>query len=91
MSSVSPSHSSSPPPPSAPLSSVGFRWLDVLEKDFDKNFVGLDGGIRTLADDYDAGEEVYEANRRFLAGMGSCFVQVRTEQKFAKLIETVVA
>ncbi len=69
------SSSSSPLPPQ--ISSVGFRWLDVLEKDFDKNFVALDSGLRMMAEDYDAYEDIYEANRKLLSGMGSGFVQVR--------------
>ncbi len=63
-----------PPPPSA--STVGFRWLDTLEKDFDKNFVDLDAELRVLSEEYDAYEDVYENGRRMLAGMGSCFIQV---------------
>ena len=82
---MSTSSSGSPPPPPPPpqqISSVGFRWLDVLEKDFDKNFVDLDAGLRTMAEDYDAYEDVYEANRRMLAGLGSCFVQVEKRRVF---------
>ena len=29
---------SSPPP----VAAIAFRWLDILEKEFDKSYVGLD-------------------------------------------------
>ena len=25
-----------------PVSAIAFRWLDILEKEFDKSYVGLD-------------------------------------------------
>ena len=27
---------------SSPVSAIAFRWLDILEKEFDKSYVGLD-------------------------------------------------
>ena len=27
---------------STPVAAIAFRWLDILEKEFDKSYVGLD-------------------------------------------------
>lgn len=32
------------------MASIGFRWLDILEKEFDKAFVDLDLAIGMFAD-----------------------------------------
>ena len=53
----------------------GFKWLDLLEKEFDKSFVGLDQSIRNVAEEYEL-EEVYDTDRRLLSNLGHCFVQL---------------
>jgi len=67
-------------------SAVAFKWLDLLEKEFDKSYVGLDqhlaaalrrqegGGDGSGAED--AAIEAYEAQRKLLSNMAQCFVQL---------------
>lgn len=55
------------------MASVGFRWLDILEKEFDKAFVDLDLALGEI--------EAEEANvvfnvRQKLCTLGSCFAQL---------------
>ncbi|KAF7264498.1 hypothetical protein GWI33_023133 [Rhynchophorus ferrugineus] len=55
------------------MASVGFRWLDILEKEFDKAFVDLDLALGEI--------ESEEANvvfnvRQKLCTLGSCFAQL---------------
>lgn len=38
---------------SAALSTVGFRWIELLEKEFDKSFLALDQALRNFAEDYE--------------------------------------
>lgn len=55
------------------MASVGFRWLDILEKEFDKAFVDLDLTIGEIE-----GEEtslVFNARQK-LCTLGSCFAQL---------------
>ena len=67
-------------------SAVAFKWLDLLEKEFDKSYVGLDQqlacGMR-LAQRLGATEEAaedamdaYDAQRKLLSNMAQCFVQL---------------
>ncbi|EEB20065.1 pist/gopc/cal/fig, putative [Pediculus humanus corporis] len=52
---------------------VSFRWLEILEKEFDKNFVDLD----LLIEDLDAEEpDFVHSARQKLAGLSSCFAQL---------------
>ena len=53
----------------------GFKWLDLLEKEFDKSFVGLDQNVRNVSEEFEL-EEVYDNERRLLANLGHCFVQL---------------
>ena len=63
-------------------SAVGFKWLDILEKEFDKSYVGLGGHLETtmniMRDETSPEEAVqaYEAQRKLLSNMAQCFVQV---------------
>jgi hypothetical protein len=54
---------------------VGFRWLDLLEKEFDKSYVAIDHSSRSVAEDYEL-DEMYDTHRRLLANLGNCFVQL---------------
>lgn len=54
---------------------TSFRWVDLLEKEFDKNFVALEEVFKIIAADYEM-VDMYEANRKLLSALGSCFVQV---------------
>lgn len=54
---------------------LSFKWMDILEKEFDKSFVSLEELFRGIADDYEI-HDVYEANRKLLTSLGSCFIQV---------------
>lgn len=56
-------------------SGVGFRWLGLLEKEFDKSYVGMEHASRTLAEDYDL-DEMYDTHRKLLSNIGHCFVQL---------------
>ena len=53
----------------------GFKWLDLLEKEFDKSFVSLDECVRNVSEEYEL-EEIYDNERRLLANIGHCFVQL---------------
>eukprot|EP00095_Tigriopus_kingsejongensis_P007006 snap_masked-scaffold430_size173499-processed-gene-0.19 protein:Tk07006 transcript:snap_masked-scaffold430_size173499-processed-gene-0.19-mRNA-1 annotation:"golgi-associated pdz and coiled-coil motif-containing" len=57
------------------ISTIGFKWMDLLEKEFDKSFVALDELFKTFTDDYEV-YELYDANRKIMTNMGSCFIQV---------------
>ncbi|XP_045486382.1 Golgi-associated PDZ and coiled-coil motif-containing protein isoform X2 [Pieris rapae] len=52
---------------------VGFRWLDLLEKEFDKACVGLD---TSLADLETEEPEVVFSARQKIATLSSCFAQL---------------
>ncbi|GLV41386.1 brachyenteron [Carabus blaptoides fortunei] len=76
-----PDHVQQPSPLGSPLvdrhlsamSAVGFRWLDILEKEFDKNFVDLDVAIGEL----DAEEPDIVCNvRQKMSTLSSCFAQL---------------
>ncbi|XP_059095115.1 Golgi-associated PDZ and coiled-coil motif-containing protein-like [Tigriopus californicus] len=56
-------------------SMAGFKWMDLLEKEFDKSFVSMDELFKSVTEEYEI-YDLYEANRKVLANMGSCFVQV---------------
>ena len=60
-------------------SAIGFKWLDLLEKEFDKSYVGLDhhlaGVVKILQNDDDA-LEAYDVQRKLLSNMAHCFVQL---------------
>ncbi|GJQ67395.1 hypothetical protein Trydic_g8272 [Trypoxylus dichotomus] len=55
------------------MASVGFRWLDILEKEFDKAFVDLDLTIGEL--DSEEPDIVYNVRQR-LCSLSSCFAQL---------------
>ncbi|CAH2005425.1 unnamed protein product [Acanthoscelides obtectus] len=55
------------------MASVGFRWLDILEKEFDKAFVDLDLAIGELEADEPS---VVFAVRQQLCSLSSCFAQL---------------
>ena len=62
-------------------SAVGFKWLDILEKEFDKSYVGLDHHLETVLnimrdENPDDAVPAYEAQRKLLSNMAQCFVQV---------------
>jgi hypothetical protein len=61
--------------PVAVASTASFRWMDLLEKEFDKNFVSIEEVFKIIAQDYEM-VDMYESNRKFLSALGSCFVQV---------------
>jgi len=54
---------------------TSFRWVDLLEKEFDKNFVALEEVFKIIAADYEM-VDMYDSNRKLLSALGSCFVQV---------------
>lgn len=54
---------------------AGFKWLDLLEKEFDKSFVSIDQQSRNVAEEFDL-DEMYDTQRRLLANLGNCFVQL---------------
>ncbi|CAL4215358.1 unnamed protein product, partial [Meganyctiphanes norvegica] len=55
---------------------VSFRWLDILEKEFDKTFVDLDIIIGEV-DTYDVDEtDFVPAARIRLEALSSCFAQL---------------
>ena len=49
---------------------AGFKWLDLLEKEFDKSFVSIDQQSRNVAEEFDLGE-MYDTQRRLLANLGN--------------------
>uniref|UniRef100_A0A1Y1KPL3 PDZ domain-containing protein n=2 Tax=Photinus pyralis TaxID=7054 RepID=A0A1Y1KPL3_PHOPY len=55
------------------MASVGFRWLDILEKEFDKAFVDLDLAIGEL--DPEELDIVYRVRQK-LCTLSSCFAQL---------------
>ncbi|XP_046664891.1 Golgi-associated PDZ and coiled-coil motif-containing protein-like isoform X2 [Homalodisca vitripennis] len=55
------------------VTAESFRWLDILEKEFDKAFVDLDLLIGDL--DSDEPEMVYNARQK-MATLSSCFAQL---------------
>lgn len=55
------------------MASVGFRWLDILEKEFDKAFVDLDLAIGEL--DSEEPDVVYNVRQK-LCTLSSCFAQL---------------
>ncbi|KAJ9574154.1 hypothetical protein L9F63_008410 [Diploptera punctata] len=52
---------------------ISFRWLDILEKEFDKAFVDLDILIGDL--DAEDPDMVYTARQK-MATLSSCFAQL---------------
>merc|ERR1711962_1754387 len=56
-------------------SASGFKWLDFLEKEFDKSFVSIDHSAKSISDEYEL-EEVYDTQRKLLSNLGNCFVQL---------------
>ncbi|CAG4937044.1 unnamed protein product [Colias eurytheme] len=52
---------------------VGFRWLDILEKEFDKACVGLDTSLVEL--ETEEPETVFSARQK-IATLSSCFAQL---------------
>ena len=54
---------------------AGFKWLDLLEKEFDKSFVSIDQQSRNVAEEFDL-DEMYDTQRRLLSNLGNCFVQL---------------
>lgn len=56
-------------------SSSSFKWLDFLEKEFDKSFVALDHSARSISDEYEL-DDFYETQRKLLSNLGHCFVQL---------------
>ncbi|XP_060517759.1 Golgi-associated PDZ and coiled-coil motif-containing protein-like [Cylas formicarius] len=55
------------------MASVGFRWLDILEKEFDKAFVDLDLALGEIESDE---PNVVFNVRQKLCTLGSCFAQL---------------
>ncbi|CAH1133356.1 unnamed protein product [Ceutorhynchus assimilis] len=55
------------------MASVGFRWLDILEKEFDKAFVDLDLALGEI--EVEETNAVFNARQR-LCTLGSCFAQL---------------
>ncbi|XP_047098803.1 Golgi-associated PDZ and coiled-coil motif-containing protein-like [Schistocerca piceifrons] len=52
---------------------LSFRWLDILEKEFDKAFVDLE----ILIDEFDSEEpDVVYTARQKMATLSSCFAQL---------------
>ena len=58
---------------------VAFKWLDLLEKEFDKSYVSLDqhlaAVLRILREEEEA-IDAYDAQRKLLSNMAQCFVQL---------------
>ncbi|CAH2107567.1 unnamed protein product [Euphydryas editha] len=52
---------------------VGFRWLDILEKEFDKACVEIDASLSELETE---DPEVVFASRQKIATLSSCFAQL---------------
>ncbi|KPI98013.1 Golgi-associated PDZ and coiled-coil motif-containing protein [Papilio xuthus] len=52
---------------------VGFRWLDILEKEFDKACVELDTSVADLETEE---PDVAFAARQKIATLSSCFAQL---------------
>ena len=55
--------------------SSGFKWLELLEKEFDKSFVSIDHQTRNVAEEFEL-DEMYDTHRRLLSNLGNCFVQL---------------
>ncbi|KAJ8916230.1 hypothetical protein NQ315_016369 [Exocentrus adspersus] len=55
------------------MASIGFRWLDILEKEFDKAFVDLDLAIGELESEE---PDVVFNVRQKLCTLSSCFAQL---------------
>ncbi|XP_030747833.1 Golgi-associated PDZ and coiled-coil motif-containing protein-like [Sitophilus oryzae] len=55
------------------MASVGFRWLDILEKEFDKAFVDLDLALGEI--DGEEANIVFNVRQK-LCTLGSCFAQL---------------
>jgi hypothetical protein len=55
------------------MASVGFRWLDILEKEFDKAFVDLDLAVGEL--DSEEPDVVFNVRQK-LCSLSSCFAQL---------------
>lgn len=53
----------------------GFKWLDLLEKEFDKSFVAIDHSTKSVSEEYEL-EEIYDTQRKLLSNLGHCFVQL---------------
>ncbi|RZF46248.1 hypothetical protein LSTR_LSTR011280, partial [Laodelphax striatellus] len=55
------------------VTAVSFRWLDILEKEFDKAFVDLDILLGDL--DSDDPEMLFSARQK-MSTLSSCFAQL---------------
>ncbi|XP_050306781.1 Golgi-associated PDZ and coiled-coil motif-containing protein-like [Anthonomus grandis grandis] len=55
------------------MASIGFRWLDILEKEFDKAFVDLDLSLGDIG--AEEATAVFNARQK-LCTLGSCFAQL---------------
>ncbi|XP_023310370.1 uncharacterized protein LOC108908458 [Anoplophora glabripennis] len=55
------------------MASIGFRWLDILEKEFDKAFVDLDLAVGEL--DSEEPDVVFSVRQK-LCTLSSCFAQL---------------
>jgi len=60
---------------------AGFKWLDILEKEFDKSYVGLDSHLDSVLqimreENPEEALPAYEAQRKLLTNMAQCFVQL---------------
>eukprot|EP00061_Rhincodon_typus_P007653 g29571.t1 len=65
--------SSAGAPPAAAAGPSMFRWLEVLEKEFDKAFVDVDLLLGEI--DPDQSEITYEGRQKMTA-LSSCFAQL---------------
>lgn len=71
---VSPGSALSPGPAAAPGSGMSmFRWLEVLEKEFDKAFVDVDLLLGEI--DPDQADITYEGRQK-MTSLSSCFAQL---------------
>ena len=52
-----------------------FKWVDLLENQFDKSWIELDTTMSTLEDDEDF-YDIYAKSRRHAASLASCFSQL---------------
>ena len=50
-----------------------FRWLDILEKEFDKAYVDLDLLLEEIDEDQ---TEIIDSGRTIMTVLSSCFAQV---------------
>ena len=55
------------------VSVSAFRWLDILEKEFDKTFVDLDLSFNEIDEEQ---PEIIAESRAKLATLSSCFAQL---------------